>query len=195
MKKTIVSLGKITLGNEVMVSDPSYKIGIWCQAKLDNVLEGAYVVCIEKIDTEDWGIRNSRLIVLHENYVPTMNADDWIIHPTEIGVDSGQAGIFSIETFRNDKVEIKTPEKTYDGRNFAFPVEEEGDAWYQKMCRMTLADLQSSYGTYENGVVCTSGLGDGGYVLMVAQNVEGKIVGMTIDFQVEATADYIDENF
>lgn len=197
MSKNYVSLGKITLGNEVMVSDPSYKAGIWCQAKLNNVLEGDYVVIVQKVNTEDWGVRNSKLMVIHQDYENRLDKErvKWIVHPSEIGVDSGQAGIFSMETFRNDNVDIKTPEKTYDGRTFEFPVEEEGDAWYQKMCRMTLANLESSYGTYTNGVVCTSGLGDGGYVLNVINDTEGKIVAMCIDFQVEATVDYIDENF
>jgi len=183
MKKQNVSIGKITLGNEVMVSDPSYKVGIWCQAKLDNVLEGNYSVHVEKIDTGDWGVRNSKLMVVHEKYTPKWK--DWSIHPAEIGVDSAQAGIFSLESFRNDKINIATPEKTYDGKTFELPIEEEGDAWYQKMCKFTLADLENSYGTYENGVVCSSGYGDGGYVLNVAHNKDGKIIAMCIDFGVE----------
>ena len=33
---------KIQLGEEVMVSDPCYSIGTWCQIKLSNVLPGFY---------------------------------------------------------------------------------------------------------------------------------------------------------
>ena len=58
---------------------------------------------------------------------------------------------------------------------------EGGDIWYGHMCDRTLSDTQ--WGTYDNGVVSSSGFGDGTYNLLVAKH-KGQIVGIAIDFYV-----------
>jgi hypothetical protein len=47
------------------------------------------------------------------------------------------------------------------------------------MCRFTLGDQQ--WGSYNTGVVSSSGCGDGSYRLLVAKH-KGKIVGIAIDY-------------
>jgi hypothetical protein len=59
------------------------------------------------------------------------------------------------------------------------PCDSEGDKWYEKMCRLTSADQQ--WGSYNTGVVSSSGCGDGSYRLLVAKH-KGKIVGIAIDY-------------
>jgi hypothetical protein len=50
------------------------------------------------------------------------------------------------------------------------------------MCSRTLGKQQ--WGTYSNGVVSSSGLGDGSYVLYVAR-ANRKVVGFMIDFGID----------
>ena len=65
--------------------------------------------------------------------------------------------------------------------NFGRP-QEDGEKWYVSMCSRTLGN--QSYGMYDEGVVSSSGIGDGSYVLYVAK-VGNEIVGLCVDFLVE----------
>ncbi len=167
---------KIYLGSEVMVSDPCYTVPTWCQHKLTDVLPGEYSSTAFKSDeTGGWGTRCAALVAVHKDYVE----DDlsWrTVTAADIGVDSGQCGIFDMESYRNDSIadEITAPKM-----DFMLPCEGEGDKWYEKMCRLTLSSQQ--WGSYNTGVVSSSGYGDGSYRLLVAKH-NGKIVGIAIDY-------------
>jgi len=160
----------ITLSNEVMVSDPCYKVPTWCQHKLINVLPGEYQSTVVKFNDRYWGNRNSFIIVVHKDY-NTEDKLNWRKLPFDIGVDSGQAGIFSMETYRNDEVFVSGSRK-----------ENDGEEWYEHMSNMTLDGER--WGTYPNGIVSSSGIGDGGYELRVAKH-KGKVVGVLLDFFME----------
>lgn len=176
----------ITLEKEVMVSDPCYTEPTWCQIKLKTVKPGEYYAFCKTHDTGDWGVRNSMLLVVHKDHINDQLK--WKRHSGEVGVDSGQAGIFSYSTYRKDGLEIEVPTIGYDGRNFdwldSISRDEDGDDWYRKMCKMTLTE--EGYGSYSNGTVCRSGFGDGGYDLFTASSGR-KIIAMAIDFGVEDT--------
>jgi hypothetical protein len=174
---------RITLESEVMVSDPCYSDETWCQVKLKNVLPGPYLTTVKKTNDTYWGNRCSVLLAVHEDYVE--DTLTWRNYPGEVGVDSGQAGIFSMSTYKNDEIasSITSPDKTYDGRPFTLGVKDRpGDEWYEKMCQFTLSP--ESWGSYDTGVVSSSGIGDGGYRCLVAKH-KGKIVGIAIDFYME----------
>jgi hypothetical protein len=179
---------QITLGKKVMVSDPTYSVPTWCQIKLDNVKPGNYYVFCKKVDTGGWGVRNSMLTAIHEDHIEDTKLN-WKKHFGEVGVDSGQAGIFSMETYRVDGLEMVVPDKTYDGSEFFLPGDNlPGDDWYLKMCKITLSER--GWGSYSNGVVCRSGFGDGGYDLWTAKKGRS-IVALAVDFDVEVRT-YID---
>jgi len=174
---------RITLESEVMVSDPCYSDETWCQVKLKDVLPGGYLTTVKKTNDTYWGNRCSVLLAVHENYVE--DTLTWRNYPGEVGVDSGQAGIFSMSSYKNDDIasSITSPDKTYDGRPFTLGVKDRpGDEWYEKMCQFTLSP--ESWGSYDTGVVSSSGIGDGGYRCLVAKH-KGKIVGIVIDFGME----------
>ena len=158
-----MSYNIIKLGTEVVVSDPCYTIPTWCQVIVKNVLPGNYHSFLKKTDANDWGIRNSVLLVIHEDHMDTKKK--WFHHGGVIGVDSGQAGIFSSEY-----------------GSFPLHRSESGDIWYEKMCSRTLGE--SGWGHYPEGVVSCSGIGDGSYQLRVARH-KGKIVGLAIDYLME----------
>jgi hypothetical protein len=175
---------KITLGKEVMVSDPCYEVPTWCQIKVKNVQPGQYVADTNRIDLGDWGGRIGYLTAIHEDYI-TQDLK-WSTHDGEVGVDSGQAGIFSMETYRDDskvdEIGLGEGDISFFGNlpdNFT---KENGQRWYQAMCSRTLGKQQ--WGTYSNGVVSSSGLGDGSYVLYVAR-ANRKVVGFMIDFGID----------
>lgn len=170
---------KIYLGKEVMVSDPCYRVPTWCQHKLTGVLPGEYLTTVFKSDdTGGWGMRCAALVAVHKDYME--DELSWrTVTTADIGVDSGQCGIFDMESYRNDSIadEIVTPEST-----FSLPYDDgDGDKWYDKMCKFTLSGQQ--WGSYNTGVVSSSGYGDGSYRLLVAKH-KGQIIGIAIDYLV-----------
>ena len=135
----------IKLGNEVVVSDPCYDLPTWCQAVVKNVLPGNYRTLVVKNDEGDWGIRCSRLIAIHEDYAHQDEKFRWSRYPASIGVDSGQAGIFSIETYRKDELAEQMGQGDGEGFGSGWATEE-GDKWYERICTRTLGKEQ--WGTY-----------------------------------------------
>jgi hypothetical protein len=181
----------INLGKKVVVSDPCYTIPTWCQAVIENVKPGVYHTTVRKHDAGDWGNRCSMVFAIHEEYV---NFDHllhgkWEEHPASIGVDSGQCGIFSFESYRND--EVKFDFEPYNFGTDFLSNDEGGDLWYRHMCKHTLSD--QSWGVYDSGIVSSSGFGDGSYQLYVVKK-RNKIVAFAIDFGVEE-GKYIDFDY
>lgn len=182
-------MSKIKLGKEVMVSDPCYDDPTWCQHKLKNVLPGEYSVYNKYHDAGDWGRRNSMLIAVHQDYL----LDDlrWrMCESANIGVDSGQAGIFDLPYYRKDSV-FENEESNFL-KNFRNYSGEEGDVWYSHMCDRTLGD--EGWGHFEHGVVSQSGYGDGSYNLYLS-TINRKVVGICIDFSVEPDGSMIEFDF
>lgn len=169
---------QIKLSSEVMISDPCYSVGTWCQTKVDNVLPGTYLANANRQDLGEWGKRIMSLMVIHEDYVGKNKR--WT-RLSDIGVDSGQAGIFDLASYRNDEIvdEIESPEV-----DFVLPFDEGGDKWYSKMCKFTLGD--KGWGSYHSGIVSSSGIGDGMYDVYVLKDKK-KIVGISIDFGITDT--------
>lgn len=182
-------MSKIKLGQQVVVSDPCYTIPTWCQSVVDGVKPGLYDSFVKKVDLNDWGVRCSMLLIVHENY--RNDVLRWEGYSTEIGVDSGQCGIFSSDSYRNDSIVERIGYGDGDISFFGISPwkemtesreEEKGERWYHSMCSRTLG--KENWGVYDEGIVTSSGIGDGCYGLYVAK--KGKeIVGLCVDFQVE----------
>ena len=166
---------KINLSENVRVSDPCYTDDVWCKTQLKNVLPGSYNCKVAHSDEGAWGVRISSITLVHENYTDDESLE-WNYH-SDIGVDSGQAGVFCETSYRNDEVAagITTPEV-----DFMIPQDDAGDAWYTKMCKFTLGG--EGYGAYDTGLVSCSGIGDGSYPLYVVYDENDKIVAMPIDY-------------
>ena len=111
------TVGTIDLNTKVRVSDPCYDVNTWCAGTLENVMPGTYKCYSQDVDTGDWGIRVASIEVRHEDYLD--------IEPTElqnidVGVDSGQAGIYDFDYFVKNRKDINGE-----------------DAWYSKVCDKT----------------------------------------------------------
>ena len=169
---------QIKLSENVRVSDPCYTDDVWCKTQLKSVLPGLYNWDVSRSDNGDWGNRVSGITLVHENYEDDGSLE-WQYH-SDIGVDSGQAGIFCESSYRNDEVATGITTPPLD-KPFVLPYNDKGgDMWYEKMCRFTLSS--DSFGAYDTGIVTSSGLGDGSYPLYVVYDEDDKIVAMKIDY-------------
>lgn len=168
----------IQLSNEVVVSDPCYTIPTWCQVIVKDVKEGNYIPFV--LEAEMYGHRISALCVVHEEHADIDCNLQWEEHGGTIGVDSGQCGVFSKESYRNDSIFKIAPKFEYGGK-------EEGDKWYAHMADKTLSDI--SWGAYGYGVVSSSGMGDGSYDLYVLKDNDEKVVGFFIDYLLDEEID------
>lgn len=169
-----VTLGKFNISTgKVVVSDPIYEIGTWCQAVLENVKNGTWNATIEQSNEGDWGMRNAVLTALHETAVD-FEESDWIPSDAQIGADSAQAGIYDFDFFGND-------DKTGPIQNkFGFPVLKKGDKF--KFANLDMTDGEECAGVFEFGVVSRSGFGDGVYLLETLADEKETIIGIRIVF-------------
>ena len=96
-------IGRFSLGNKVMVSDPCYSTDTWCQGVLENVRKGFWDAYIKMCDKGPWGIRVAELIVINldynDEYTGLESEDINELQNFEVGVDSGTAGIFDYEYY------------------------------------------------------------------------------------------------
>lgn len=154
---------KIRLGNKVMVSDPCYELGTWCQGVLDNVLPGTYDCEVEYSDEGAWGERVAAIEVVHQDCgISAYEAEHFTV-----GVDSGQAGIFDYDYYAQYHTD-----------------DECDDDWYDRVCDITLAE-ESAGAIDELGLVSSSGYGDGSYTCYTSRDRNGYIVAIRIEYIVE----------
>jgi hypothetical protein len=179
-----------TLGDTVIVSDPCYKLApesVFGPVKIENVKPGVYVCEVEQSDEGSWGVRNARIIALHLDYCEDSENPDheqdssnmeWEEYPRGLGVDSGQLGIFSLASYRNDRwaeKHIKEPMAEYITKD------KDGDVFYGKMCSLT-NDKIKNWGVYPEGAVTSTGFGDGSYTMHTIKNYQNQVVGFAIQF-------------
>lgn len=177
-KKRIKTIVK--LGNEVVVSDPCYTIPTWCQVIVKDVKEGDYIPFVLNSKLSGWGERISALCLIHQEHADIKSYLQWTEHGGTVGVDSGQCGIFSKDSYRNDSIFKIKPKFEYSGK-------EDGDKWYAHMADKTLSD--DSWGAYGYGVVSSSGIGDGSYDLYTLIDNDEKVVGFFIDYLIDEDID------
>ena len=156
------------------VSDPCYYFDVWCSGQLENARKGKWKAVIEKLSPEQtkWGERVASLLVFHAGAadVPFSFAS-WKEAPFEVGVDSGQAGVFDLAYYRNDAV---VKENDYG----SYPWDCDGP-FYSACGSHTLSEKQA--GCLSHGAVSSSGYGDGGYRAYYAEE-GGEVVAVRIVF-------------
>lgn len=176
MKEIKLGTFKVESG-EVRISDPCYKKDTWCAGVLKNVKKGTWIARAWAFDEGSWGERIGYLIAVNEDY--RFRFDD----PREdtgidVGVDSGQAGIFDEKYYKDDSV---FADKTEKNRKYGEAICAD-DIWYSWVCDITLAEPNA--GVIPFGCVSSSGYGDGSYNCSVIKE-KGKIVAVVIDYGLE----------
>jgi hypothetical protein len=149
---------QIQLGKRVRISDPCYGTDVWCSGVIDNVKEGTYSVDVEISNEGMWGKRVKSLTAIHSDY----NGHSIIVKaPFEVGVDSGQCGIYDEDYYRQYHTEDDCNED-----------------WYEEVCNLT-----DPFGTKDDKcVVSSSGFGDGSYDCFVLRDKNNEVVGFQIVF-------------
>jgi len=147
----------ITVADKIHVSDPCYD-ELYLGTTLD-AREGRWVANVTHIQ-DSWGIY---VAVLEVRHVDFLNRPLDFERNSILGVDSGQMSVFPFEAY--PKMDAYTPE---------------WDEWYKKVCKATL-DTPDYWGYAQNGVVSSTGYGDGGYELEVAYS-NGKAIAVRIQF-------------
>jgi hypothetical protein len=156
------SLGKFDVtSGKLVVSDPCYERGTWCQKENLPAVNGAWEAFVTYDPDEG---RVAALMALGPN---ARKDGNWKEEPWDIGVDSGQAGVF-----RGDDRPRKLTAKDHK----SFP---NGESWYEANCRVTLGDVGA--GVIPGGAVSSSGYGDGGYTASV-QYQGKKALAVLIDY-------------
>ena len=90
-----------------------------------------------------------------------------------IGVDSGQAGVFDSQHYRDDKV-VENCQRIH-GEIIC-----EDEPWYSICCDRTLS--KDNAGSIPYGVVSSSGYGDGCYDVMIYYNEKEEAIKVEIEF-------------
>lgn len=171
---------------KIRVSDPCYdKDETRCSlVGVVDAVRGEWKAHVKVINEGDWGKRVSYLIAYHSKYFCTRKGL-WNRASFDIGVDSGQCGIFDEKHYQDESV------IPFDAQ---FPNLRVGFAghtrWYKACCNETLKpdDTEagiSGSGTIPFGCVSSSGLGDGCYDCYITKNKAGKVVGIMVDYGLE----------
>jgi len=167
------------------VTDPCYDLDTWCAGTIGNVVNGSWNAYVLISDEGTWGKRVAMTIAVHESIGDAFPAvinhygkrdlsAEWQLAPIDVGVDSGQAGIFDREMFPGKDDETK-------------------QEWYQQCCDITLSRVYSA-GTIEGGVVSSSGIGDGSYRCYCLLDDDSNVLGVLLDFHLlNSEDDYEDE--
>lgn len=100
----------IKLGNKVIVSDPCYDLGTWCQAVIENVKEGNYSTFFKTLDDDEKTIETIGVVLDGINVLE----EDYILLNNTIGVDSGTAGIFDYKYYEEKHDTSENKDKFMD---------------------------------------------------------------------------------
>jgi hypothetical protein len=168
--KMIVDVGTFEVrSGTLVVSDPCYGEGVWCQGRLDGVKAGRWRAAVDREPVDGWGKRNAALFAWHEasDVTPLAVGARWADAEFEVGVDSGQAGFWDLPAYGWGRGEY-------------------GDTstFYGKACAATdvANDNTCGAGVMDGGVVSCSGFGDGGYTCSFIRNEQDEIVAAKIVF-------------
>lgn len=188
----------LVYSGKVIVTDPCYEKDTWCNTTLDNVAKGWWCANVTQAKVNGFGYRvceiEAELVereepfladkkdstsnaVVHDGKVldDIQNGDDWEYVDSNIGVDSGQAGFFDIDHFKDESVVSEELKEKIKKLGFISPNEQ----WYGMSCVITLST--AGWGIIPFGAVSRSGYGDGGYSLYVKKFLD-EIVAMKIVF-------------
>ena len=148
---------EVTEDNEsFVVTDPCYTLGTWCQGVIPNVKKGTWTTAHKMKDGVVASIK-VRCLGTTAQSLP-IRAD------FEVGVDSGQAGIFKLSEYPKGDTGEYGDETTFYGR----------------CCEAT----HPKSSVMPEGFVSSSGYGDGGYVCHYWLDDNNQVIQVEIDFMI-----------
>ena len=163
------SLGSFETSGVLCVTDPCYRRGTWCTAYAIACRPGTWESEIKLADFGGWGRRVASLEAhCAAVSVAELSQIPWEEHPNEIGVDSGQCGIFDQGRYPEGKA-----------GNYG-----ELDTFYGRACSATHDEnneVRRYAGVIAEGAVSSSGFGDGSYRVFT-RALDGKVVQVLVLF-------------
>ena len=167
-----VGFFKIESG-KAMISDPCYDRNVKCHGSLI-VKNGLWNAFVELSDEYSWGKRVAELRCEHENH---RDINPWIKADFEVGVVSGQAGVFDDKYYKDVKVvaNMTDAQRMCPDKKVCAD-----DPWYSFCCDRTLS--QQHAGVIPFGAVSSSGFGDGGYTCYYHEDISGQADAIKIIF-------------
>lgn len=151
--------------SRIICSDPCYKEE---PGLIIDAINGLWNVMVETTNSKSWGRRIKSFEAHHEKF----DYDNEEYH--DLGVDSGQFGVFDFASYQNDKL-VKPKAKLPEW----IDMERSGDQWYGYCCSKTLT--KRGYGFVNGGFVSSSGFGDGTYRVTI-RTLANKAVGVEVIF-------------
>jgi len=165
---SVMKAGYIDLSGKVIVSDPCYDRNVLNNAHNIGVKPGKYAAYITYSSGFGFGVKVACIIAVHSEHIKLLQTGmNLELCNANIGVDSGQCGIFDDTIYPLD--DEFTGE--YDDEN----------SFYGECCKITLCDKRSGVLKSRKGLVSSSGLGDGVYDLFCHYH-EGERVVLLVDF-------------
>ncbi len=178
----------------IIISDPCYSKGEWCQATIPAV-NGKWYADVEKINEGFSKGRNAILIAYHaqsllnnsklrEELRSRYNTNAPMEHV--FGVDSGQLGYFDQDVYENES-SVTTP--VWNEERYT----EENKRWYGSCGYQTLENKQG-WGVINGGVVSSSGWGDGSYATYGVKDADGNYIALMTVFIDDSDDSDLDED-
>lgn len=171
---------------QMRVSDPGYDDSVWCYGIIPDCATGNWEAAVAYSDEGEFGERVALLTARHISSMRSFSICDqvwmdeeyihykgWSTCDFEMGVDSGQAGLFDDAHYRDNSVFVGMPEPEH---KFGIP-------WFNYCCDLTLGERQA--GVLPYGAVSSSGYGDGCYPVLQHKNKRGQVDCVVILFLCE----------
>jgi hypothetical protein len=152
MNREVLGSFEVVSG-KVRITDPCYSPDTWCSGELKNVRKGRWKAQAFTKEVPGWGNRVWELEVFAES-----GSLDFTVYEKlkfEVGVDSGQAGIFDSSHYQDATIVPK------DARVAEYIKD---DKWYAMCCAASHNENTGlGAGVVPYGVNSSSGFGDGSY--------------------------------
>ena len=179
------SLGEFeVVSNVLRVSDPCYKKDSWYAGTVEPIRNGWWTAKVVIFNEGSWGDRVGRLIVQHKDCNFDGYEMGWSLENIDVGVDSGQAGVFDDRYYKDDDVVQHITRK--HSKSIC-----EDDPWYSICFDRTLCEEQA--GVIPYGAVSSSGYGDGSYRCSTQRDEDDNVIGVMIDFGLSEEEEEEDE--
>ncbi len=151
---------------KLCITDPCYLKGTWCAAWDLKAKNGKWICTATNEDCGTWGKRIKEIVCLSNDHfkLGDLAFIDWKELKFDIGVDSGQCGIFDYKKYPDTEAD-------YD----------DTEGFYRKCCDITLGD--EPYGSIDFGFVSSSGFGDGSYTAYgIYEDDKETLIGVRVVF-------------
>ena len=173
--RKVITVGTFRIvSGRMVVSDPCYEIGVGCQGVLNKVRKGRWVCSTTVAQGGAYDMCVAELVARCGSPA-TPVSPRWTNQSSfVIGVDSGQAGIFDLAHYRQDRIAEAVHRLMQEQ---ICP----NEPWYSLCCDRTFGSEMGA-GIIPYGAVSSSGIGDGAYRCFTRKDRCGYITGVRIVF-------------